>query len=148
VQLGLLLQDQLSKAGIVLEIHNAPFEELFGDRLPQGNFDLVEFAWVGTPFAVSANRDIYTTRGGGNYGRFTDPEVDALFKKATAELDPPRSAALANQIDRKLWERLPSIPLFQRPTFIAWRDILRNVTDNHTVEGPLWNAETWAYATR
>jgi peptide/nickel transport system substrate-binding protein len=148
MQLGLLLQDQLSKAGIALEIHNARFEELFGDRLPQGNFDLVEFAWVGTPFAVSANRDIYTTRGGGNYGRFTDPEVDALFKKATAELDPPRSAALANQIDRKLWERLPSIPLFQRPTFIAWRDILRNVADNHTVEGPLWNAETWAYATR
>jgi peptide/nickel transport system substrate-binding protein len=71
-----------------------------------------------------------------------------LFERATGELDPVRSAALANQIDRRLWERLPSIPLFQRPTFIAWRDTLRNVADNHTVEGPLWNAEIWAYATK
>jgi peptide/nickel transport system substrate-binding protein len=148
VQLGLLLQDQLKKAGIALEIHNAPAQELFGDRLPQGNFDLVEFAWVGTPFAVSGNRDIYTTKGASNYGGFTDAEVDALFQRATAELDPARSAALANQIDRRLWEGLPSIPLFQRPTFMAWRDTLRNVADNHTVEGPLWNAETWAYAMR
>jgi peptide/nickel transport system substrate-binding protein len=147
VQVGLLLQDQLRKAGITLEIHNVPVDALFGDRLPHGNFDLVEFAWVGTPFAVSANRDVYATTAGSNYGGFTDPEVDALFEEATAELDPARSAALANQIDRKLWEGLPSIPLFQRPTFIAWRDTLRNVADNPSAEGPLWNAGTWAYTT-
>jgi peptide/nickel transport system substrate-binding protein len=146
VQLGLLLQNQLRKAGIALEIHNAPAEELFGDRLPHGNFDLVEFAWIGTPFAVSANRDIYVTEGGVNHGGFADPEVDELFDQATAELDPARSAALANQIDRRLWEGLPSIPLFQRPTFIAWRATLRNVVDNPSVEGPLWNAEAWGYA--
>jgi peptide/nickel transport system substrate-binding protein len=148
VQLGLLLQDQLRKAGIALEIHNALAEQLFVDRLPHGNFDLVAFAWIGTPFAVSANRDIYTTNGGGNYGGFTDPTVDTLFERATAELDPAKSAALANQIDRRLWQGLPSIPLFQRPTFIAWRDTLRNVADNPTVEGPLWNADTWGYATK
>jgi len=146
VQLGLLLQDQLQKAGIALELHNASAEELFGDRLPHGNFDLVEFAWIGTPFAVAANRDIYVTEGGGNYGGFADPEVDALFEEATAELDPARAAALANQIDERLWEGLPSIPLSQRPTFIAWRDTLRNVEDNPSVEGPLWNAEAWGYA--
>jgi peptide/nickel transport system substrate-binding protein len=146
VQIGLLLQDQLTKAGIALEIHNTSAEDLIGDRLPHGNFDLAEFAWVGTPFAVSASREIYVTEGGGNYGGFADPEVDALFERATAELDPARSAALANQIDQRLWEGLPSIPLSQRPTFIAWRDTLRNVVDNPSVEGPLWNAEAWGYA--
>jgi len=146
VQLGLLLQDQLKKAGIALEIHNVPAKELFEDRLPHGNFDLVEFAWIGNPFAVSGSRDAYTTRSGSNYGGFADPVVDALFDRATTELDPARSAALANQIDRKLWEGLPNVPLFQRPTFIAWRDTLRNVEDNPSVEGPLWNAEAWGYA--
>ena len=148
VQAGEPLRDQLAKAGIDLELGPIQAATLFGERLPGGGFDIAAFAWIGTPFAVSANRDLYVTGSALNFGRFADPEVDALFKKATAELDPPRSAALANRIDRKLWERLPSIPLFQRPTFIAWRDILRNVADNHTVEGPLWNAETWAYATR
>jgi hypothetical protein len=55
-------------------------------------------------------------------------------------------AALANQIDRKLWEGLPSIPLYQQPTFLAWRETLRNVVENPTLEGPLWNAESWAFA--
>jgi peptide/nickel transport system substrate-binding protein len=146
VQLGLLLQDQLKRAGIALEIRNVLAEELFGDRLPNGNFDLVEFAWIGIPFAVSANRDLYTTKSALNYGGFSDPAVDRLFEQATAELDPTRSAALANQIDRKLWEGLPSIPLFQRPTFIAWRDTLRNMAENPSVEGPLWNAGAWGYA--
>jgi peptide/nickel transport system substrate-binding protein len=81
-----------------------------------------------------------------NYGRFSDPAVDRLFEQATAELDPTRSATRANQIDWKLWEGLPSIPLFQRPTFIAWRDTLHNVAENPSLEGPLWNAEAWGYA--
>jgi peptide/nickel transport system substrate-binding protein len=146
VEAGVLLQDQLGKAGIALKIEKVPVNVLFGDRLPDGNFDLVEFGWLGNPYSVSSSRDVYVTRGTGNYGRFADPEVDALFEQATAALDPERSAALANQIDRKLWEGLPSIPLFQRPTFIAWRATLRNVTENPSSEGPLWNAEAWGYA--
>ena len=129
-----------------LSLPAAPAAELFEDRLPHGNFDVVEFAWIGTPFAASANRDIHVTEGGGNFGGFADPMSNALFDRATAKLDPARAAALANQIDRRLWEGLPSIPLSQRPTFIAWRDTLRNVVDNPSIEGPLWNAEAWGYA--
>jgi peptide/nickel transport system substrate-binding protein len=72
--------------------------------------------------------------------------VDALFEQAMAELDPARSTELANQIDRKLWDGLHSIPLYQRPTFLAWRGTLRNVVENPSLEGPLWNAESWAFA--
>jgi peptide/nickel transport system substrate-binding protein len=140
---GELLQDQLAKVGVDLELR--PSEALF-DQVPNGGFDIAAFAWVGGPFAVSGSRDIYVTGGGGNFARFSDPEVDALFEQATAELDPARATALANQIDRKLWEELPVIPLYQRPTFLAWRGTLRNVVENPSNEGPLWNAETWAYA--
>ncbi|HKP98864.1 MAG TPA: ABC transporter family substrate-binding protein [Actinomycetes bacterium] len=142
---GELLQDQLAKIGIGLEVRAT--KTLF-DQLPEGGFDIAAFSWVGTPFAVSASRDIYITGGGGNYGRFSDPEVDALFERATAELDPVRSTALANQVDRKLWEGLHSVPLYQRPTFLAWRDTLRNVVENPTSEGPLWNAESWGFAAK
>ena len=121
-------------------------QTLFGDRLPNGGFDIAGFSWVGGPFAVSGSRDIYVTEGGQNWSRFSDPEVDALFEQAMAELDPTRSTELANQIDRKLWEGLPSIPLYQRPTFLAWRGTVRNVVENPTLEGPLWNAESWAFA--
>ena len=49
-------------------------------------------------------------------------------------------------IDRKLWDGVHSIPLYQRPTCLAWRGPLRNVVENPTLEGPLWNAESWAFA--
>ncbi|HWD42467.1 MAG TPA: hypothetical protein VHM23_01880 [Actinomycetota bacterium] len=143
MQAGELLQDQLAKVGIDLEV--LPVNDLF-DRLPGGGFDIAAFSWVGNPFTVSGSRDAYVTGSDLNWGRFSDPEVDALFERATAELDPDRSAALANQIDRRLWEGLPSIPLYQRATILAWRDTLRNVTENPTTEGPLWNAESWAFA--
>jgi peptide/nickel transport system substrate-binding protein len=145
-QAGELLQDQLARVGIGLELRPTAGNVLFGDQLPGGGFDIAAFAWVGNPFTVSGNRDTYVTGSDLNYGRFSDPEVDALFERATAELDPDRSAALANQIDRRLWEGLPSIPLYQRATILAWRDTLRNVTENPTTEGPLWNAESWGFA--
>jgi peptide/nickel transport system substrate-binding protein len=145
-QAGELLQDQLARVGIDLELRPTASDTLFGDQLPDGGFDIAAFAWVGNPFTVSGSRDTYVTGADLNYGRFTDPEVDALFEQATAELDPDRSTALANQIDRKLWEGLPSIPLYQRATILAWRDTLRNVSENPTTEGPLWNAESWAFA--
>jgi peptide/nickel transport system substrate-binding protein len=145
-QTGVLLKGQLAKAGVELELRPVGAGTLFGDLLPNGSLDIAAFSWIGGPFAVSGNRDIYATGGGGNYGRFSDPQVDALFDQATAELNQARSTALANQIDRRLWEGLPNIPLYQRPTFIAWRGTLRNVVDNPSLEGPLWNAEDWAYA--
>jgi peptide/nickel transport system substrate-binding protein len=145
-QAGELLQDQLARVGIDLELRPTAPKTLFGDQLPDGGFDIAAFAWVGGPAAVSGNRDTYVTGGGVNWGGFSDPEIDVLFERAIAELDPDRSTALANQIDRRLWERLPSIPLYQRATILAWRDILRNVTENPTTEGPLWNAESWAFA--
>ena len=145
-QAGELLQDQLAKVGIELELRPVDGGTLFGDRLPNGGFDIAAFSWVGNPFAVSGSQDAYVTGGAQNWGRFSDPEVDALFEQATAELDPDRSIALANQIDRRLWEGLHSIPLYQRPTLLAWRATLRNLADNPTTEGPLWNAESWGFA--
>jgi peptide/nickel transport system substrate-binding protein len=144
---GELLQDQLAKVGIGLDVRVAADPNtFFGDRLANGGFEIAGFAWVGGPFAISGSRDIFVTGGGSNYGRFSDPEVDALFEQAMAELDPARATELANQIDGKLWDGLHSIPLYQRPTFLAWRGTLRNVVENPTLEGPLWNAEDWAFA--
>jgi peptide/nickel transport system substrate-binding protein len=143
---GVLLQAQLAKAGIRLSLFNTANHILFGEWLPEGNFDIADFAWRGGPFALSGNHDNYRSGGGGNYGTFTDPTVDALFRQAIGEPDPTRAAALGNQIDQRLWTQLPSIPLYQLQSFLAWRQDLLNVGDNPTTEGPFWNAGTWALA--
>ena len=143
---GVLLEAQVAKAGIQLSLLNTANHILFGEWLPQGNFDITDFAWIGGPFALSGNQDTYRCGGGGNYGRFADPTVNALFQQAIGELDPARAAALGNQIDQRLWDQLPSIPLYQLQSFLAWRQDLRSVGNNPTTEGSFWNAGTWAFA--
>jgi peptide/nickel transport system substrate-binding protein len=142
---GELLQAQLAKAGIHLDLANTRSDILFGEWIPEGNFDIVNFTWVGNPFAISSSQDIYRSGGIANYGKLADPRVDALFQQGLGELDPARAAAIGNQIDQQLWAQLPSIPLYQRPSFLAFRQDLLNVVNNPTTETSFWNAGSWGF---
>ncbi|HEU4398758.1 MAG TPA: ABC transporter family substrate-binding protein, partial [Actinomycetota bacterium] len=44
---GELFQAQMKKVGIDIKIANLDSQKLFGEALPQGNFDIANFAWVG-----------------------------------------------------------------------------------------------------
>ena len=41
-------------------------------------------------------------------------------------------------------EDLPILPLYQKPTFFAWKDTIQGVEDNPTQYGPTWNAGDWS----
>ncbi len=74
------------------------------------------------------------------------PPSTPCTSKRLGELDPARAAAIGNQIDQQLWTQLPLIPLYQIPSFLAWRQDLLNVADNPTTETLFWNAGSWGYA--
>jgi len=141
-QQGVLFQAQMKKAGIQINIDNKPSKVLF-PALSKGQFEISDFAWVGTPFSVSSNKAIYSTGGGSNYGKYSNPVVDKKFTDANSELDEKKSAALANEVDQQLWDDMVTIPLYQKPTFIAFKDTYGNIRDNATSEGPFFNAGTW-----
>ena len=143
---GELLQAQLADAGIQLNLVNTTINALFGEWIPEGNFDIANFYWLGNPFAISSNQDLYRRGSVNNASKFADPTVDALFQQGLGELDPARAAAIGNQIDQQLWTQLPSIPLYQVQSFLAWRQDLLNIEDNPTTETPFWNAGSWGFA--
>jgi peptide/nickel transport system substrate-binding protein len=134
---GELLQAQLADAGIQLRLQNDTSQVLFGEWLPTGDFDIADFAWIGIPFPITGNQDLYRRGERVNYGKFADHTVDTLFDQGLGELDPARAAAIGNQIDQRLWQQLPSIPLYQLQSLLAWRQELLNVANNPTSEGPL-----------
>jgi peptide/nickel transport system substrate-binding protein len=144
---GELFQAQMKEVGVEIKISNVDSTKFFGEWLPQGNFDIANFAWVGTPFAVSSNRDIYRTGGGGNYGSYESKKVDDLFAEANGTTDEAASAELGNQIDQQLTEDMVTIPLYNKPTFIAWRNTFANIRDNPTSEGPFFAAYAWGAKT-
>ena len=132
----------MKEIGVEIKIANADSQKFFGEWLPRGNFDIANFAWVGTPFAISSSQDVYRTGGGSNYGNYGNPRVDALFRQAVAETDEAKSAELGNQIDQILTDDMATIPLYVKPSFIAYRNTFVGIHDNAN-ESPFYNAGTW-----
>jgi peptide/nickel transport system substrate-binding protein len=137
-----IIQAQLKAAGIELTIVNYQSGDFFGTELPNGNFDIALFSWVTSPFPTVSN-SVYTTNGGLNWDYISDPSLDAKLVAAAATTDPTTEVADYNAADRICWQQMVSLPLFQKPTFIAVRNTFGNIGDNTTSEGPFWNAETW-----
>jgi glutathione transport system substrate-binding protein len=138
-----LIQSQLKQIGVDIRLANADNRKFFGEWLPQGNFDIANFGWVGNPFAISSSQDLYRTGGGGNYGSYSSPKVDQLFRQAVREVDEAKSAELGNQIDQQITADMATIPLYAKPTYLAVRNTFAGVHDNATQEGPFWNANLW-----
>jgi glutathione transport system substrate-binding protein len=146
-QIEQLFQSEMKAIGVKINIQNYTADKLFGTVGPKGEFDMIEFAWVSTPFA-SGNQSIYcsytnTTVCGSNWDHYANPTVDSLFDKALKTLDPTQSAALYNKIDGLLWKDMATLPLFQQPQLFGWSSKFGNVFPNTSSVGISWNAHQW-----
>jgi peptide/nickel transport system substrate-binding protein len=140
-----LFQAQMKEVGIDIKIANLDSIKFFSETLPNGNFDIANFGWIGSPFTISSNHDIYRTDGFSNYGHYSNPKTDALFKQAISELDQAKATEFGNRIDQQLTADMATIPLYTKPTFLAYRSGLVNIIDNPNTEGLFWNAGSWGY---
>ena len=133
----------LAKIGI--SVVEADTSDLTG-TLTSGNFDLALFSWVQTPVA-SGDDPIYQTAthstGADNFDHFSLPQVDALIAQADVATTPAAEATLYNQVDALLWKGMVSLPLFQEPTVLVYQSQYRNLHNNITSEGPVYNEEQW-----
>ena len=75
---------------------------------------------------------------------FDDPAVSTLYAQAVAQLNFDTDVGLYNAIDVDLWTEVASIPLFQQPVALIYRDDILNISVSPTWAGPMWNAENWA----
>jgi peptide/nickel transport system substrate-binding protein len=147
-QIEQLFQADMKAVGIKINIQNYSADQLFGTVGPKSEFDLIQFAWVGSPFE-SGNQSIYcsytnTAVCGVNWDHYADPKVDSLFNQALATLNPTQDAVLYNQIDAQLWKDAATLPLFQNPVYYGWSTKYANIIPNASNAGIPWNAQDWA----
>ncbi len=150
-----VIQSQLAEVGIDIVIDNTEGAAVFDRFFPESNaredldFDIALFAWVGTPFP-SSSKALYTIEEDGGIGQnemgYDNPEVASLFDEAAVSTDQDLVADNLNQVDEILWEDLPTIPLYQKPTYLPFRSSVQGVEDNPGTSGPLWNASDWTLA--
>ncbi|MFD0783009.1 ABC transporter substrate-binding protein [Micromonospora azadirachtae] len=119
------IQQGLQRAGITVTIkpvdETAWTAEITGDR---ADYDLTLASWQ--PDFPSANGNIQplfasSQVGGGGYNsaRYSQPEVDKLIDQATAETDPAKAQVLWAQVDKRIMQDAPVVPLvYTRHSFL------------------------------
>jgi peptide/nickel transport system substrate-binding protein len=119
-------------------------------ELGTGDYDIIVFAWVGTPFVVAGAKQIYTLNGGAAaaYTYNDDPAAERLINRAVNTTDPVRVRQLLNQADILLQADCFELPLYQKPTLLATRKDVVNVRDNATSVGPPYNVQDWGFQAR
>jgi peptide/nickel transport system substrate-binding protein len=142
-----LFQSYMKNIGIKINIQNYSPNTLFGTVGPKSEFDIIEFAWVSTPFA-SGNISIYcsftnSNLCGQNWDHYANPQVDSILNQAATTLDSAKAVTLYNQADALLWKDMVTLPLFQQPQLYTWSSTYGNILPNPSNLGLTWNAQTW-----
>jgi peptide/nickel transport system substrate-binding protein len=134
-----LFQAAMKQIGVDIKID--PTAKL-GNTLSTGDYDIIVFAWVGTPF-MSGNKDLWGTKGGSNYGKWSNADADKLLDEAAQTLDPAKVRELLNQADEIMSKEAYVLPLYQKPVFLAVYSDYINIRNNPTNAGPAYNIEQW-----
>jgi peptide/nickel transport system substrate-binding protein len=147
LELEELFQADMKAIGVKINIQNYPAATLFGTIGPKSEFQIIEFAWVQSPFP-SGSYSIYcsytnTADCSSNWDHYADPAEDKLLDAALATTNPTQEAALFNQADALLWKDMVTLPLFEEPTMFAWTNGYGNIVPNASSAGFTWNAQDW-----
>lgn len=135
---ALLVQASLAQLGITVKLTPVPDLSVLGS----GDFDMIVFAWVGGPF-LSGNKDLWSTNGGGNYGHYSNTQVDQDLAKAAQDTDATQQATDFNAADVLMTQDAYVLPLYQKPVFIAVSNQFVNIRNNPTNSGPSYNMQEW-----
>jgi peptide/nickel transport system substrate-binding protein len=138
-----LFQNELQALGI--KVTPTPISSL-GDTLSSGDYDMIIFAWVGTPFPFSGAYQTWLSTSGSNYGHWTNAQSDALLKDAASQTDHAKAVDDLNQADQIMSNDAYVLPLFAKPTFLAAYQNIVNIRDDATQTGPPYNVQEWGLA--
>ena len=122
---GALFKQDMAKIGVKVNLVNTPSDS-FTQTLSSHSFDVIAFAWNGTPYPMANVRQIYGASAEGskkpsqsNFSQLIDPEIEKRIPSIDAESDVSKRRELTNQADRIIWDNVMTLPLYRRISFTA-----------------------------
>jgi peptide/nickel transport system substrate-binding protein len=122
-----LLQGYLAEIGIQANIE--PTDDL-GGTLTSQDYDIMQFGWSGSPLFFNTGDQFWHSESGSNFGKYSNPEVDALIEQERLAPTLEDSAALHDQMMAIVVDDAYVLPLFSTPVYIFVTDNYVNVRDN------------------
>ena len=118
LQLAQVIQAMVNEAGFDLQLRAMEFASQLRDQ-QQGRFQLSRIGWSGRIDPDGNVHPFWTTGGGQNDGRYSNPEVDRLLNQARTIYDVPARKALYDQAQRIIQDELPVIYIYNQAWFFA-----------------------------
>ncbi len=127
------IQAELREAGIELKLRSAEFGTFYSD-ITKGAFQMYMLRWIGSNEDPDIFHYAYATAmappKGANRGRYSNAGVDGLLNAAAAETDEGARRREYIDVQQKLAEDLPSIPLWYPDNVVVHTSRLTGVTLN------------------
>jgi peptide/nickel transport system substrate-binding protein len=148
-----IFSQQLQAVGVKVNVGFEPANpNFFGQRLPNHDFDIAEFAWLGGPDpsgfdAIYQCQDNAKNLGGSNYKLYCNKTVDALLTKGEADLNPTTRTATYQKAAKIVSHDIAVIPLYSPPQILVYKSAIKGMdhSNNPTLLGPTWNIEQWSW---
>jgi peptide/nickel transport system substrate-binding protein len=132
VQTATLFKECLDGIGIVCHVKPTEFTVLVQMQTDH-KFQAAMAGWS-TGADPDTMTNIYATGEQRNYGQYSNPRIDELFKKARLEFDADKRNAIYGEIHNILWEEQPNTWLYNRKAFYGFNKRLRGY--NFSPRGP------------
>lgn len=148
VKLQKILRKQLEEVGLNVSIDNTAARTFFDEWAPKGEFQMAQWAWLPTPepnITALFAFDKFPPDGQ-NYYRWEDQEATGYMQQADVTLDKAERSEALQRAQELMADKVPLIPLYQRPVYYAYDRNLSGPEVNPTVAGPLWNVGAWMFA--
>jgi peptide/nickel transport system substrate-binding protein len=137
-----LIQADLGRVGVEVLPTYVPSLALFGQMLPSGDFDLALFAYGSSTPDPRRAVLVWSCGGRDNVFGYCNRPVSRDLLASDGRFGPSARAALLNRADTQIAEDIPALPLYQRPTFRAFKSAIHNVIDDPFGDTTS-NAENW-----
>ena len=128
--LAAVLQQQLAKVGIALDLRSYEFATFYAD-VTRGAFQMYSMRWVGGNeqpdiFSYSFSSKSFSPKGA-NRGHYSNPRIDVLLDDAAANGDNARRRADYAEAQQILARDLPAINLWYIDTVVVHNRRLTHV---------------------
>lgn len=121
VRIATILQEQLARVGIAVKIQSYDWGTFYSD-IKAGRFQLYSLAWVGIKSPDIFRYAFHSASlppAGANRGRLADALVDRLIDSAAQAGTLEAQAAIYRELQQRLLEQLPYVPLWYEDQYAA-----------------------------
>jgi len=147
-----LIQESLEEIGIEIDIQLRTPSDLFSNDVFFGGpeiWQIVNFSWKAGADPHLGN-SIYYCSGGApsgfgalNVNRYCNDEIEVLVRSTNSIVDSSQRADAYNEADRLYLDDLAIVPLYQKPSLLAWNVELSGPSPNMSRSTDMWNLAAW-----